>query len=78
VVQVVATTGGAPSGRERPCCADHEKGSEAVSPVVIVWRCSAGVDAYAADTVIDPAFLPGDTRTRQAQSERVRPEVNFT
>jgi hypothetical protein len=48
VVQVVATTGGASSGRERPCCAEHEKGSEAVSPVVIVWRCPLGVDAYGA------------------------------
>ncbi|HEY1323532.1 MAG TPA: DUF6431 domain-containing protein [Streptosporangiaceae bacterium] len=29
-------------------CADREKGSEAVSPVVIVWPCPLAVDAYAA------------------------------
>jgi len=29
-------------------CADHEKGSEAVSPVAIVWPCPLAVDAYAA------------------------------
>ncbi len=28
-----------PRGRERPCCADREKGSEVVPPVVIVWPC---------------------------------------
>jgi hypothetical protein len=30
------------------CCADREKGSEAVSPVAIVWPCPLGVDAYVA------------------------------
>ena len=30
------------------CCADREKGSEAVSPVAIVWPCPLAVDAYAA------------------------------
>src|SRR6266704_4332229 len=29
-------------------CADREKGSEAVSPVAIVWPCPLAVDAYAA------------------------------
>jgi transposase-like protein len=29
-------------------CADREKGSEAVSPVAIVWPCPFAVDAYAA------------------------------
>jgi hypothetical protein len=44
---VVATAGGTSSGREHPCCADREKGSEAVSPVAIVWPCPLAVDAYA-------------------------------
>jgi transposase-like protein len=30
------------------CCADREKGSEAVSPVAIVWPCPLAVDAYLA------------------------------
>ena len=29
-------------------CADREKGSEAVSPVAIVWPCPLAVDAYVA------------------------------
>src|SRR3974390_527165 len=29
-------------------CADREKGSEAVSPVAIVWPCPLPVDAYVA------------------------------
>jgi hypothetical protein len=37
-----------PRGRERPCCADRPKGSEAVSPVAILWPCPLAADAYAA------------------------------
>jgi len=37
-----------PRDRERPCCAGCEKGSEAVSPVAIVWLCLTAVDVYAA------------------------------
>ncbi len=48
MVPVVATAGGTSSGSGRPCCADRQKGSEAVSPVAIVWPCPLAVDAYAA------------------------------
>jgi hypothetical protein len=47
VVPVVATAGGTSSESERPCCADREKGSEAVSPVAIAWPCPPAVDADA-------------------------------
>jgi hypothetical protein len=46
------------SGRERPCCPDREKGSEAVSPVAIVWPCPLAVDAYAA-TLGEPHLKEG-------------------
>ena len=48
MVPVVATAGGTSSGSGRPYCAGREKGSEAVSPVAIVWPCPLAVDAYAA------------------------------
>jgi hypothetical protein len=47
-VPVVATAGGTSSGSERPCCADREKGSEAVSPVAIVWPCPLAIDTFRA------------------------------
>ena len=37
-VPAIATAGGISRGWERPCCADREKGSEAVSPVAICGR----------------------------------------
>ncbi len=62
MVPVVATAGGTSSGPGRPCCADREKGSEAVSPVAIVWPCPLAVDAYAAVAV----ELGGQAVTRPA------------
>ena len=43
MVPVVATAGGTSSRSGTPCCADREKGSEAVSPVAIVWPCPLAV-----------------------------------
>ena len=78
MVPVVATAGGNSRGRERPCCADREKGSEAVSPVAIVWSPPSGRDSISPGTT---SREPGEAgRSAQAAEGLARatckPEVH--